>query len=82
MKLVKIDWVDSIQPNGEWQYLSEFKVLQPINCVSVGYLICNKKEVKALAQNIGDMDNKNNIQASGIIHIPTKSIKKIKEIKI
>ena len=81
IKLVKIEWVDSVQPTAEWQYLSEYKPSKPIGCVSVGFLIHSDKETKAIAQNMGSIEKEKHEQASGIIHIPTKSVIRIKEIK-
>lgn len=72
-----IEWLDSAQPISKWQYLSEYVPTKPVNCVSVGFLIHNGKDVKALAPNMGEIDDKTSIQASGIIHIPTCSITKI-----
>lgn len=80
MKLVQIEWVDSIQPTSQWQYISEYEPAKPINCISVGFLVHSGKEIKAIAQNIGDITGENS-QASGIIHIPVKSIIRMKEIK-
>lgn len=82
MKLVSIEWIDSVQPTSGWQFLSEYKESEPIKCISVGFLVCDKKDVKGLAQNIGNKDGRETIQASGIIHIPSKCITKIKKLKI
>ena len=81
MNLVMIDWIDSARPISEWQYLSDYKPFTPIKCTSVGFLVHDTKEVKALAPNVGDLDNKDTVQASGIIHIPTCSISKITKLK-
>lgn len=79
-KLVMVEWIDSARPNPEWQFLGDYKPVHPISCISVGFLICDSDEVKAIAPNMGDTKNKN-IQASGIIHIPTCSVLKITELK-
>ncbi len=81
VKLVMIEWLDSVRPISEWQHLSAYKVLEPVKCVSVGFLLHDGKSAKSLAPNMGDIKDENNIQASGIIHIPTRSITKITQLK-
>ena len=80
VKLVIIEWLDSSQPIASWQFLSDYKKSEPISCVSVGFLIHDGIDVKALAPNMGDVSNKVNIQVSGVIHIPTKSVLNITEL--
>jgi hypothetical protein len=43
----------------------------------VGWLIQDDKKVKALAPNMGEFEDENQIQASGIIRIPTCSVTRI-----
>lgn len=76
-KLVMVEWLDSTQPISCWQHLSDYEPLEPIKCVSVGYLIHDGAEVKALAPNMGDAHSDVNIQVSGVMHIPACCIKKI-----
>lgn len=66
-------------PISEWQYLRDYKPKSPISCTSTGFLIHDDEEVKVIAPNMGDTLNEN-IQASGIIHIPACAIKKITEL--
>lgn len=73
VRLVMVEWIDSARPIPEWQYLSKYKRIRPVTCISVGFLIHDDDEVKAIAPNMGDTKT-SNIQASGIIHIPTRSI--------
>ncbi len=80
VRLVLIEWIDSVQPVSNWVYLSDYKPHQPIKCVSVGYLIHDGKDVKALAPNMGETGSEINIQAAGIIHIPSCSILKISDL--
>lgn len=77
VKLVMIEWLDSTQPISQWQHLSDYERKDGIKCVSVGFLVHDGDKAKGLAPNMGDVDNEENIQASGIIHIPTCSITKI-----
>lgn len=68
-----VEWIDSARPNPEWKHLSDYKPVHPVSCISVGFLIHDDDKVKAIAPNMGDTKTKN-IQASGIIHIPTCSV--------
>ena len=74
--LVKIDWKDSRQPSSEWKWLEDFEPTGAVTCTSVGWLIHDDKDVKVLAQNLGDTSEENK-QASGIIQIPACSVFKI-----
>ena len=70
--LVRITWEDSRQPQPEWQFLEDIEEQNPVNCVTVGYLIKDTKKSKLICQNIGDYDK--NMQVSGIITIPCTCI--------
>ncbi|MGB7815633.1 MAG: hypothetical protein WBL28_04695 [Methylotenera sp.] len=78
--LVLIEWEDSRQPIASWQRLSDFSRLEVCKCVSVGFLISDDEEQKVLASNMADIEDKDNIQASGVIHIPSKCVLKITPI--
>jgi len=69
--LVLLEWVDSAQPIPNWTFLSDFDEFDIIKCTSVGWLINDGKNVKALAQNLGNTGNTNSSdQVSGVIRIP------------
>ena len=72
--LTLIEWRDSAQPTPQWQYLSDYAPSSAITCVSVGYLVHDGDDVKALAQSLGCGDSEGSVQASGILHIPACSI--------
>ncbi len=72
--LVMIEWEDSAQPIAAWSYLASFEAPGTIRCVSVGWLIKNSKAVKALAPNLGSVQNANSVQVSGVIQIPTRCV--------
>jgi hypothetical protein len=76
--LVIIEWEDSTQPYGRWQWLSSVAFPKVVLCVSVGYLIRNTRLVKILAPNLGNVDCE--VQASGLISIPARSIRRIARI--
>ncbi len=79
--LVLIEWEDSTQPIAKWMYLSDFECANAIKCASVGWLIHDGKEVKALAPNMGDLGFEDSAQASGIIRIPSRCICRITHLK-
>lgn len=77
--LVMIEWVDSAQPSPSWQYLADFDDPKAIACVSVGWLIHDGDDVKALAQNMGDIGS-DAMQVSGVIRIPARCIVRTVEL--
>lgn len=72
--LVMIEWEDSAQPIPSWSYLSSFEAPGTIRCVSVGWLIRDDDQMKALAPNMGAIDDENSVQVSGVIQIPTRCV--------
>lgn len=72
--LVMIEWEDSAQPIPAWSFLSSFEAPGIIRCASVGWLIRDDAEVKAVAPNMGGLDDENSVQVSGVIQIPTRCI--------
>jgi hypothetical protein len=75
--LVLIEWEDSVQPVPDWHPVAAYRNLEILKCVSVGWLICDTQEVKALAPNLADVDDPDNIQASGVIRIPTRAVQRV-----
>jgi hypothetical protein len=76
--LVLVEWLDSRQPSPRWQYLSRYEPASACLCTSVGWLIHDGPDVKALAPNMADIGDKDDdMQASGIIHIPTPAVKRV-----
>lgn len=76
-KLAIIEWADSRQPVSAWQRISDFERSDICKCVSVWFLIYDGEDQKVLAPNMADIEDKHNIQASGVIHIPTKCVLRI-----
>ena len=79
--LVIVEWEDSRQPSGAWKRLSEFKPDGICQCVSVGFLIYDGEDYKTVAPNMADISSDENMQASGLIHIPTTCVTKISPLK-
>ena len=77
--LVMIEWEDSAQPTPEWAFLASLEPSSIIRCASVGWLIHDGPEMKALAPNMGNLE-KDSVQVSGVIRIPARSVIRIVEI--
>jgi hypothetical protein len=72
--LVMVEWEDSAQPIPSWSYLSSFAAPGTVRCVSVGWLIHDNDQMKALAPNLGALDDENSVQVSGVIQIPARCV--------
>jgi hypothetical protein len=75
-----IEWEDSAQPIPSWSYLASFEAPGTILCASVGWLIRDDEQMKALAPNMGAIDDENSVQVSGVIQIPTRCVRHITPI--
>ena len=78
--LVMIEWEDSAQPTSEWAFLASLEPSSIIRCASVGWLIHDGPEMKALAPNMGNLEDEDGVQVSGVIRIPARSVIRIVEI--
>lgn len=78
--LVLLTWLDSGQPTSGWQWLSTYQPVKPIKCASVGWLIQDDSDIKVLAQSFGDIDRDDDVQAMGIVRIPTACVVSIEEL--
>ncbi len=72
--LVFIEWEDSAQPIPGWQHLSDFRPSPTVKCVSVGWLVFDGEDMKALAPNMGGLESECNAQISGVIRIPARCV--------
>ena len=83
VQLVMIEWEDSAQPASAWRFLHELtdRPLRVVRCISVGWLVYDGNDVKALAPNMGDLENEEALQVSGLIRIPACCIVKISRLK-
>jgi hypothetical protein len=79
--LVMIEWEDSAQPISAWSFLSSFEAVGTVHCASVGWLIRDDESVKALAPNMGGLNDENSVQVSGVIQIPTRCILRITSLR-
>ena len=75
MKIVVIDWVDSVRAF-DWTLMEDVDE-KSLDCVSVGFLLNETEEHVTIAQNYGLKPK----QVCNLITIPKCSIKNIREIK-
>lgn len=75
--LVFVEWEDSAQPVAKWTYLADFEKPSAVKCVSVGWMIHDGADVKALAPNMGEIHSVERVQASGVIRIPARCITRL-----
>lgn len=73
LRLVLIEWQDSAQPAPGWTWLADGEWASIVTCQSVGWLVHDGAEVKALAPNKGELGNDGQ-QVSGVIRIPARCI--------
>lgn len=73
--LVMIEWHDSAQPLPSWRWIKKLDY-DVVLCQSVGWLVHDGDDVKALAPNVSSIENKD-AQASGIMRIPARSVVKV-----
>ncbi len=79
--LVRIVWLDSVNPTADWHRLSEWRGLGSQECVSVGYLIGDERDSKTIAPHVAFPDEEENCQATGIMIIPTGAVLRIESLK-
>lgn len=72
--MVLIEWEDSAQPIPGWAFLTNCDTFEVTRCQSVGWLIHDGPDVKALAQNVGNPEDEDSAQVSGVIRIPARCI--------
>lgn len=78
--LVLIEWTDAQTIKDNW-HTPEKELEDPAVCVSVGYLVGDKKKVKILYSHIALEDEWTNECAKGNIIIPTNAIVSMKKLK-
>jgi hypothetical protein len=75
-----VEWLDSRRPSGGWEWLSQYQSADACRCVSVGWLIHDGPDTKAVAPNIADFEDDENAQVSGVIHIPACAITRMVDL--
>ena len=76
-QLVLVEWLDSRQPIASWMRLSEFETQGVCKCVSVGFVLKKERGEIVLSPNMADIEDEQNIQTCGVIHIPLACVTKI-----
>ncbi len=78
-ELVLVEWADSRQPTTAWEMVVGMPERDYCACVSVGWLLRDDKKVKVLAANVADIGNE--MQAVGILVIPTACVLRMKLLR-
>lgn len=78
--LVFVEWEDSAQPTPSWGFLSDFEAGSAVRCASVGWLIHDGDDVKALAANMGAIRGDGGLQVSGVIRIPARCVVRVERL--
>jgi sulfur transfer protein SufE len=76
LKIVRIEWVDSVQPLESWTYINELPDMKIVKCQSMGWVVQQSEDAVRIAQSI-DSEQK---QVMGVVTIPISAITNIKII--
>lgn len=80
--LVLIEWEDSLRPKPAWTHLVDLREAPtPTQCASVGWLIHDTKKIKVLAPNMGGLEGDENVQACGVMEIPTRCVVRVVKLR-
>jgi hypothetical protein len=79
MDLVLIEWQDSRQPSGGWQWLDECDTPAPVKCLTVGWLLKKTKDALLIAQSLGDVAGER-MQFSGGTEIARRSVIRMEKL--
>lgn len=80
-RLVKIEWLDSTLGVSGWKKIDVLERSKSAVCISVGFLVCDKKEIKIIFPHLIEGDEWIEEQGAGEITIPTKAIISIRDLK-
>ena len=81
-RLVLVEWEDSAQPISQWMWLSRCDDVAAVHCYSVGWLVNDGDDIKAIAPNVGFNGSCDEAQVCGVIQIPARCIVSIKELAV
>jgi hypothetical protein len=76
-QLVKVRWKDSVQSQPEWQYIEDLNELEPVEYISVGWVVQESSQSVSLMPNIGLSEP---LQGSGLITIPMDAVIEIENL--
>ena len=81
MKLVLIEWQDSLGCSANWQKLDGVEPPKPLLCQSVGWLLYDGDDCKVVVPHVTRDHASAPRQGCGDMTIPTKCITKLKTLK-
>ena len=74
-----VTWVDAIQPSPAWQFFEDFTADEPLICQTLGWFHSESDLAMVLAQSISKSEQ-NDIQGSGFVVIPLRSIRSVEQV--
>lgn len=74
-----IEWLDSAMPRG-WARLDEMDEPAPHECQTIGFMVSESESAVRIASSL--ILEEGQEQASGIIEIPRRAIKKIRRVEV
>lgn len=81
MKLVLIEWQDSLGCSANWQKLDGIEPPKPLLCQSVGWLMYDGADCKVVVPHLTKDHANAPRQGCGDMTIPTKCITKLKTLR-
>ncbi len=69
------------QPIPGWAYQSSFEATGTIRCARVDWLVRDDAQMKAVAPNMGGLDDERSVQVSGVIQIPTRCVIRVTRLE-
>ena len=81
-RMVLIDWEKSTAPTDGWSSAEHLYVAEIEHCLSVGWIIRDDWETTVLAANMTGWAEADNLRLSGVIRIPTGSIRSVRVLGV
>lgn len=81
MKLVMVEWVDSYGVSSSWEDTSDISKVQPVNCVSVGWVLFEDDTVVTVLPHKAILPG-GGTQGCGEMTIPRQAIISVKPLII
>lgn len=78
-RLVLIEWEDSAQPIGEWQWAEVYDDYRSrvVLCRTTGWLMVDRDDVKVIAQTLGRQGGDGDPQVNGVMQIPARAVVRV-----
>ena len=81
-RMVLIDWEKSTGPTAGWSSAEHLYATEIEHCLSVGWIIRDDWETTVLAASMTGWAEEDNLRLSGVIRIPTGSIRSVRVLAV